>query len=192
MTRLKSPEPDKSAGLLIFFILVFMVVLWLSIVNIRRNLVPIEALKKGAQRIAQTDFSHKVNIQSGDEFEELGGAFNLASQQLALFQQKSEQAQNALIKSRDNLEEKVKERTTELAKAKEAAVTASKAKSEFLANMSHELRTPLNHVIGFAELVLSKNFGDLNDTQEEFLNDVHGSSHHLLSLINDILDISKI
>ena len=192
MTRLKSPEPDKSAGLLIFFILVFMVVLWLSIVNIRRNLVPIEALKKGAQRIAQTDFSHKVNIQSGDEFEELGGAFNIASQQLALFQQKSEQAQNALVKSRDNLEEKVKERTTELAKAKEAAVTASKAKSEFLANMSHELRTPLNHVIGFTELVLSKNFGDLNDTQEEFLNDVHGSSHHLLSLINDILDISKI
>jgi len=192
VTRLKSPEPDKSAGLLIFFILVFMVVLWLSIVNIRRNLVPIEALKKGAQRIAQTDFSHKVNIQSGDEFEELGGAFNLTSQQLALFQQKSEQAQNALIKSRDNLEEKVKERTTELAKAKEAAVTASKAKSEFLANMSHELRTPLNHVIGFTELVLSKNFGDLNDTQEEFLNDVHGSSHHLLSLINDILDISKI
>ena len=77
-------------------------------------------------------------------------------------------------------------------KAKEAAVTASKAKSEFLANMSHELRTPLNHVIGFTELVLSKNFGDLNDTQEEFLNDVHGSSHHLLSLINDILDISKV
>jgi signal transduction histidine kinase len=122
----------------------------------------------------------------------LGKAFNLASQQLALFQQKNEQARDALIKARDNLEEKIRERTTELAKAKETAVTASKAKSEFLANMSHELRTPLNHILGFTELVLSKNFGDLNDTQEEFLNDVHGSSHHLLSLINDILDISKV
>ena len=176
----------------LFFILVFIVAVWLSLVNIRRNLVPIEALKKGAQRIAQRDFRHHVNIQSGDEFEELGKAFNLASQQLALFQQRNEQAQDALIKARDNLEEKIKARTTELAEAKEAAVTASKAKSEFLANMSHELRTPLNHVIGFTELVLSKNFGDLNDTQEEFLNDVHGSSHHLLSLINDILDISKV
>ncbi|MGD8264140.1 MAG: ATP-binding protein [Desulfobacterales bacterium] len=176
----------------LFFILIFIVAVWLSLVNIRRNLVPIEALKKGAQRIAQRDFHHHVNIQSGDEFEELGKAFNLASQQLALFQQKNEQARDALIKARDNLEEKVKARTTELAEAKEAAVTASKAKSEFLANMSHELRTPLNHILGFTELVLSKNFGDLSDTQEEFLNDVHGSSHHLLSLINDILDISKV
>ena len=176
----------------LFFILIFIVAVWLSLVNIRRNLVPIEALKKGAQRIAQRDFRHHVNIQSGDEFEELGKAFNLASQQLALFQQKNEQARDALIKARDNLEEKVKARTTELAEAKEAAVTASKAKSEFLANMSHELRTPLNHILGFTELVLSKNFGDLSDTQEEFLNDVYGSSHHLLSLINDILDISKV
>jgi len=187
-----SPLADFKRFFPLFFILVFIVVMWLSLVNIRRNLVPIDSLKKGAQRIAQTDFSHKVNIQSGDEFEDLGKAFNIASQQLALFQHKNEQTQNALIKARDNLEEKVKERTTELAKAKEAAVTASKAKSEFLANMSHELRTPLNHIIGFTELVLSKNFGNLNDTQEEFLNDVHGSSHHLLSLINDILDISKV
>ena len=69
---------------------------------------------------------------------------------------------------------------------------ASKAKSDFLANMSHELRTPLNHIIGFTELVLDRAFGDLNQTQAEYLNDVHNSSKHLLSLINDILDLSKI
>jgi signal transduction histidine kinase len=177
---------------LLFFILVFMVVLWLSIVNIRRTLFPIDALRIGAQRIAQRDFSQKVMIQSGDDFEELGEAFNFASQQLAFFQQKSQQAQNALIKARDNLEERVIERTTELAKAKEAAIASSKAKSEFLANMSHELRTPLNHIIGFTELILSGHFGALNEIQEEYLNDVHGSSHHLLSLINDILDLSKV
>ena len=75
---------------------------------------------------------------------------------------------------------------------KELAEDANRAKSEFLANMSHELRTPLNHIIGFTELVLDSTFGDLNDTQQEYLNDVLTSSRHLLSLINDILDLSKI
>ncbi len=69
---------------------------------------------------------------------------------------------------------------------------ANRLKDDFLANMSHELRTPLNHVIGFTELVVDKHFGDLNETQEEYLKDVVHSSRHLLSLINDILDISKI
>jgi signal transduction histidine kinase len=74
----------------------------------------------------------------------------------------------------------------------ESLVNANRLKNDFLANMSHELRTPLNHVIGFTELVVDKHFGDLNHTQEEYLNDVVNSSRHLLSLINDILDISKI
>ncbi|MGD8972270.1 MAG: ATP-binding protein [Desulfobacterales bacterium] len=69
---------------------------------------------------------------------------------------------------------------------------ANKSKSEFLANMSHELRTPLNHIIGFTELVLGRNFGELNQTQDEYLTDVHNSGKYLLSLINDILDLSKV
>jgi len=75
---------------------------------------------------------------------------------------------------------------------KELAEDANRAKSQFLANMSHELRTPLNHIIGFTELVLDSTTGSLNDTQKDFLNDVLSSSRHLLSLINDILDLSKI
>lgn len=75
---------------------------------------------------------------------------------------------------------------------KEAAEEANRAKSEFLANMSHELRTPLNHIIGFTELIVDKAFGELTEAQEEYLNDVLTSSRHLLSLINDILDLSKV
>ncbi len=69
---------------------------------------------------------------------------------------------------------------------------ANKHKSEFLANMSHELRTPLNAIIGFSEVLSEKMFGDVNDKQLEYLLDIHTSGHHLLSLINDILDLSKI
>ena len=77
------------------------------------------------------------------------------------------------------------------AKSRQLGV-ASQHKSEFLANMSHELRTPLNAVIGFSEVLIDRMFGELNEKQEEYLKDIYASGTHLLSLINDILDLSKI
>jgi signal transduction histidine kinase len=70
--------------------------------------------------------------------------------------------------------------------------TASRHKSEFLANMSHELRTPLNAIIGFSEVLHERMFGEINEKQAEYLGDILQSGQHLLSLINDILDLSKI
>ncbi len=70
--------------------------------------------------------------------------------------------------------------------------TASEHKSEFLASMSHELRTPLNAIIGFSQVLRERMFGELNEKQEEYLDDILASAYHLLSLINDVLDLSKV
>ena len=80
----------------------------------------------------------------------------------------------------------------ELRKAKEAAESADVAKSSFLAQMSHELRTPLNAIIGFSEILEDQTFGPLNERQSRYINHVHASGLHLLELINQILDLSKV
>ncbi len=90
------------------------------------------------------------------------------------------------------LEEKVQEQTTELREAKVAAETANSAKTTFLTNMSHELRTPLNAIIGFADVLKEQYPGTLNDEQVEYTGYILDGAKHLLDLINDILDISKV
>jgi signal transduction histidine kinase len=94
-------------------------------------------------------------------------------------------AQSALAIQNARLFREIEEKGRELA-------TASRHKSEFLANMSHELRTPLNAIIGFSEVLSDRMFGEINDKQAEYLSDILESGRHLLSLINDILDLSKI
>ena len=90
------------------------------------------------------------------------------------------------------LAENLNRMSTELGRLYRQIETANRHKSEFLANMSHELRTPLNAVIGFSEVLQERMFGELNEKQADYVSDIHSSGRHLLSLINDILDLSKI
>ena len=106
-----------------------------------------------------------------------------SERELALLQTFGDQAAIALENVRLFREIEDKSRQLEV---------ANKHKSEFLANMSHELRTPLNAIIGFSEVLLEKMFGEINAKQQDYLSDIHSSGRHLLALINDILDLSKI
>ncbi len=126
-----------------------------------------------------------------DLFAELGE--NLAHGIVSLRARKErDEATIALERAHRELEERVRERTAELAKAKDRAESADRLKSAFLASMSHELRTPLNSIIGFTAIILQGLAGPLNDEQNKQLGMVRNSARHLLDLINDILDISKI
>ncbi len=171
-----------------------------------RLIRPITDLTVAASTISNGKFDQRVNIKSEDELGLLARAFNEMAKQLqhsfASLESKNqdlEEAQTKLADYNRTLEQKVEERTSQLAvsiqeakKAKATAEDANKAKSLFLANMSHELRTPLNAIIGYSEM-LKEEAEDLE--QEEFIPDlkkIYGAGKHLLSLINDILDLSKI
>ncbi len=99
---------------------------------------------------------------------------------------------NSMLGQIQDRDERLATALREAREARQEAESANNIKSEFLANMSHELRTPLNHILGFTQLILSRRFGPLSPLQAEYLSDALNSGRHLLDLINDILDLSKV
>jgi signal transduction histidine kinase len=161
---------------------------------------PLRHLLEVMKHVSERKFyGARAEKTTQDEFGTLIDGFNAMLEQI-------QTRDNKLGKHREELQKEVAQRTedltvaykdlqqmvVELKTAKEVAEAASRSKSEFLANMSHELRTPLNHIMGFTELVVDRHVGELNEVQAEYLGDALASSRHLLSLINDILDLSKV
>lgn len=152
----------------------------------RRVSDPLLSLADMARRISHEDnYTLRMRKHAGGEIGILFEAFNRMLDQIQV-------SKDALARANDELEVRVTRRTEQLAKACDAAEAASQAKSEFLANMSHEIRTPLNAVLGFAELLRHDSNDVSPEERDEYLDTIHTSGAHLLQLINDILDLSRV
>jgi signal transduction histidine kinase len=179
-------------------------------VYLRRSFsIPICKLLSAAEKLSSGNPDFKVAADRANEFERLALAFDKMRKELKRRIQKEQKAaQKAMtaarakkaksveiVHSNTKLKKEIIERKQveqALSDTQQRAEMANQAKSVFLANMSHELRTPLNHIIGFGELVVDQHFGELNEMQIEYIDDILYSSKHLLSIINDILDLSKV
>lgn len=158
----------------------------------RKITQPITRLTESTTRMAEGQIEQEIPVDSRDELGTLATSYNEMAK--ALKRTLDERARVAM-ELRDlnrNLEDRIRERTFQLEETNRELARASRHKSEFLANMSHELRTPLNAILGFTELIIDGVYGEVPDELRESIQDIHINGRHLLRLINDVLDLSKI
>ncbi len=146
---------------------------------------PLENLADKAKKFAEGDMSVSVDVKTEDEVGILGNSFNYMVKRISSFSKELE----VEVARRTML---LREKTLLLERANRELRELDRLKSSFLANMSHELRTPMNSIIGYTELLLDKVDGPVNEEQAKSLRKVESNARHLLQLINDILDMSKI
>jgi signal transduction histidine kinase len=154
----------------------------------RRLTIPLQNLVLAADAMASGDYGSRVEGEGDDELARLAGAFNTMAEQVA----RSDEALRHRLQEARALTAKLEEANVLAERAREAAQSANRAKSEFLATMSHEIRTPINAVIGYADL-LRKGIPDPpTEHQRDYLRRIDRASRLLISLVNDVLDFSRI
>ena len=172
----------------VFAVLVLLMVLYLWMAFYSGFMRTVSRLKEVSEQMVGGSMDHVVMLETHDELGQVVTSFNNVATRLRTeWAQAREESRRARA-----AEAQLREHEEELVRAKEAAEDASRAKSQFLANMSHELRTPLNAIIGYSEMLqeASEDVG-----QKDFIPDlkkIHAAGKHLLGLINDILDLSKV